>query len=129
MARYRILIVEDNEINQKVLFAYLSNKDITLTLAKNGKEALQLSRENQYDCILMDIAMPVMDGIEATRSIRKKESIKKSRIRTPIIAVTASDPINNRFIFKDAGFDDYVPKPICPLNLKKKITQYSKIRF
>jgi CheY-like chemotaxis protein len=124
---YKILIVEDNEINQKVLFAYLDKENIKLTLAKNGKEAVSHYNKSKFDCILMDIAMPEMDGIQATKKIRKQEISEKNK--TPIIAVTASDPYYNRFLFKEAGFDDYVAKPVTPSNLIDKICRYSKIRF
>ena len=124
---YNILIVEDNDISQKVLCAYLNQDHISLTIAKNGYEAVSCFNNSKYDLILMDIAMPEMDGLQATRNIRKKEN--GSKIRIPIIAVTASDPYQNRHIFFDAGIDDYVSKPVDPDLLMKKITEHSKIRF
>lgn len=124
---YKILIVEDNDINQKVLCAYLNQDHISLTIAKNGNEAVSCYNNTTYDLILMDIAMPEMDGLQATRNIRKKENGGKRHI--PIIAVTASDPYNNRHIFSDAGIDDYLPKPVDPILLKEKIVQHSVIEF
>ena len=124
---YNILIVEDNDINQKVLCAYLNQDHISLTIASNGIEALRYYDNSKYDLILMDIAMPEMDGLQATKNIRNKENGKKRHI--PIIAVTASDPYNNRHIFREAGIDDYIPKPIDPKLLLKKITEHSIIQF
>ncbi len=124
---YNILIVEDNDINQKVLCAYLNQDHISLTIANNGNEAIRCYDNSTYDLILMDIAMPEMDGLQATQNIRNKENGNKKHI--PIIAVTASDPYNNRHIFREAGIDDYLPKPVDPKLLLEKITKYSKIRF
>ena len=122
---YNILIVEDNDINRKVLCAYLDHDHTSLTIAENGSQAVSLFNKAKYDLILMDIAMPEMDGIQATRKIRKKEN--GSLLRTPIIAVTASDPYNNKDIFYKAGIDDFVAKPINPDILAEKIMQHSKV--
>ncbi len=124
---YNILIVEDNDINQKVLCAYLNKNHISLTVAKNGNEAVSYFNKSKYDIILMDIAMPEMDGLQATKNIRKKEN--GSKRHTPIIAVTASDPHRNRYTFFEAGIDDYIAKPVNPEILMEKITQHSKIQF
>lgn len=124
---YNILIVEDNDINQKVLCAYLKKDNISLTIAKNGNEAIRCYDNSKYDLILMDIAMPEMDGIQATKNIRDKENINKKHI--PIIAVTASDLYNNKDILLEAGIDDYLSKPVDPILLLKKIKQHSIIQF
>lgn len=124
---FRILIVEDNDINRKVLCAYLKKEEISITIAKNGSEAVSLFENASYDLILMDIAMPEMDGIQATKRIRKTE--KKYKRRTPIIAVTASDAYNNRHVFFKAGIDDYIAKPINPEILEEKINLYSDIQL
>ncbi len=124
---YNILVVEDNFINQRVLLAYLDQDNISLRIANNGLEALKFYNNYLYDCILMDIAMPEMDGIEATRKIRLKERWKKKH--TPIIAVTASDPKNNCDQFFAAGIDDFLAKPVDEQMLKEKITKHSQIIF
>jgi CheY-like chemotaxis protein len=124
---YNILIVEDNDINQKVLCAYLNKDHISLTIAKDGNEAVSCFNSGKYDLILMDIAMPEMDGLQATKNIRKKEN--GSKFHTPIIAVTASDPHYNKHIFFDAGIDDYLTKPVDPVLLEEKITKHSEIQF
>lgn len=117
-----ILIVEDNYINQKVLDTYLSMKGITTFLANNGKEAISFFRKQKFDCILMDIAMPEMDGIAATKTIRNIE--KRASHHTPIIAVTASDPNGNRDLILSSGIDDLIAKPIEEDLLKSTILKY-----
>ena len=124
---FKILVVEDNYINQKVLVAYLNKQNISLLIANNGVEAINFYDNMNFDCILMDIAMPIMDGIEATKEIRLKERWKRKH--TPIIAVTASDPEHNRDKFFAAGIDDYLGKPINEISLKEKIEKYSTIIF
>jgi len=124
---FKILVVEDNYINQRVITAYLAHDNITLLYANNGIEAVNFFNDMNFDCILMDIAMPVMDGIEATKEIRSKE--RWTRKRTPIIAVTASDPESNRDRFFAAGMDDYLAKPVNEKKLKEKIEKYSEIIF
>ncbi len=124
---FKILVVEDNYINQRVLAAYLNKENISLLIANNGLEAINFYNNMNFDCILMDIAMPEMDGIEATKAIRQKERWKRKH--TPIIAVTASDPEHNRDKFFAAGIDDYLGKPINEISLLKKIEKYSAIVF
>lgn len=122
-----ILIVEDNHINQKVLDAYLTMKGIKTFIAKNGLEAIKFFKERKFDCILMDIAMPEMDGITATKHIRKIEQGREKR--TPIIAVTASDPNGNRDLILSSGIDDLIAKPIEEDLLKRMIFQYCGYNF
>jgi CheY-like chemotaxis protein len=124
---FKILVVEDNYINQRVLAAYLNKENISLLIANNGLEAINFYKNMNFDCILMDIAMPIMDGIEATKEIRLRERWKRKH--TPIIAVTASDPEHNRDRFFAAGIDDYLGKPINEVSLKEKIEKYSTIIF
>ncbi|MBU1012302.1 MAG: response regulator [Bacteroidetes bacterium] len=124
---FKILVVEDNYINQMVITAYLAQDNITLLIANNGIEAVNFFNDMNFDCILMDIAMPEMDGIEATKEIRLKE--RWTRRHTPIIAVTASDPEFNRDRFFAAGMDDYLAKPVNERTLKEKIEKYSEIIF
>ena len=124
---FKILVVEDNKINQKVLSAYLDKKNISLRIANNGIEALRFYNKSDFDCILMDIAMPLMDGLEASRKIRTKEQWSKHH--TPIIAVTAGDPDYNKRKFWEAGIDDYLAKPIDEKMLFEKIEKHSNIIF
>lgn len=112
--KLNILIVEDNLINQMVLESYVTKMGHTYELAENGKEALEMfGNGHHFDCILMDIQMPVMDGMEATKRIRKMEN--GNEVKIPIVAVTASSPFEDRMELKRSGMNDYIPKPV---NLK-----------
>ncbi|MDO8447127.1 MAG: response regulator [Deltaproteobacteria bacterium] len=104
----KILIVEDNEINMKLIKAILKTKDYILVEAKDGEEALQAVVRERPDLILMDIQIPKIDGLEATRRIRKMEELGN----TLIIALTAHAMEGDREKILDAGCDGYIAKPI-----------------
>ncbi len=106
----KILVAEDNLINQKLAKYMLTNLGHEVTLAANGKEALESSNTNRFDFILMDVQMPIMDGLEATRLIREHE--KQSNTHIPIIALTAHAMKGDRERCLEAGMDDYISKPI-----------------
>ena len=104
-----ILLVEDNLVNQKVATAMIKKLGCEVTVANNGAEALKVIPDKQFDIILMDCQMPVMDGFEATRAIRQMVG----EIRDiPIVAVTAHTLKEDRQRCLDAGMDDYVAKPV-----------------
>ena len=106
------LVVEDNPINQKMIQHTLKNMGITSDCANNGQEGLDMYMENsKYDVVFMDIQMPVMNGIEATKEIIKYEESQKLS-HTPIIAVTANALKGDREKFMEEGMDEYVSKPI-----------------
>jgi len=105
----KILLAEDNIINQKIVLLSLQKVVRQIDVATNGKEALELFGLKQYDLILMDIMMPVMDGIMATKKIREIEATGESHI--PIIAVTANALAGDRENCLAAGVDDYIAKP------------------
>ena len=107
----RILVAEDNMINQDVLRRLLANEPYTLDFARNGEIALENFKRRPYDLVLMDISMPVMDGLAATDGIRTYEQANGSH-RTPIIALTAHALEQEQRSFLDAGMDDIVLKPI-----------------
>jgi two-component system sensor histidine kinase/response regulator len=109
----RILLVEDNEINQEVAMGQLEDAAVLVDLAENGEVALRLIGENQYDVVLMDMQMPVMDGIEATRIIRSDPRLEN----LPIIAMTANAMAADRIRCLDAGMNDHIAKPIDPEQL------------
>ncbi|MDZ7740391.1 MAG: response regulator [Bacteroidota bacterium] len=113
-----VLIVEDNNINQKIIKVFVGKLGHQCVLAENGKEAVDLFEKNKFDCILMDIQMPVMDGIEATQHIRAIEQQRQDEPYTPIIAVTASSPFEDQQEFINAGMDEYIPKPVSLQKLK-----------
>ena len=103
-----LLLVEDNAVNQMVVTEMLQIPGITIDLAGNGREAIQLIREKKYDAILMDVQMPEMDGIETTKAIRNKLALKD----IPIIAMTAHARYGDQEKCLAAGMNDYIPKPV-----------------
>ena len=115
-----ILLVEDNDLNQLVAEELLNIVGINVYLANNGKEALSAVEKTNYDAVLMDAQMPVMDGYEATRKIRKNPSFKK----LPIIAMTANALKGDREKCLAAGMNDYISKPIDPKQLYSVLKQW-----
>jgi len=105
----RILLVEDNEMNRKILISMLKSRDMTCDVALDGGEALKAVSEKDYDIVFMDCQMPVMDGYECTSKIRLFEGDKK---HTTIIAVTANAMQGDSAKCIEAGMDDYISKPI-----------------
>ena len=104
----RILLVEDNEINQEVAMAVLGSAGIEVTVAGNGQEALDMLGRQDFDAVLMDCQMPVMDGYAATRALRQQPH----RQSLPIIAMTANAMVGDRDAALAAGMNDHVAKPI-----------------
>ena len=117
------LVAEDNIINQKLIKHILTNFGLNITLANDGKEALDLRKENDYDIIFMDIQMPVMSGIESTKEIILFEQ-RNNKKHIPIVALTANALAGDREIYIEAGMDDYLSKPINVIKLKKLIGNY-----
>ena len=111
-----VLIVEDNRINQKLTAKILEKNGYSYDVAANGKEALNLYRENRYDLVLMDCLMPEMDGYVATLKIRQFEK-KNNLRRIPVIALTANVMKGERQKVLSAGMDDYIAKPVNPQNM------------
>jgi len=109
-----ILVVEDNAINLRLITAALTRLGHKVDSATDGQIALDKFRENTYDAILMDIMMPVMDGLTSTREIRKLEAARPSaqRKRVKIIAITANAFEDDRSKFFESGMDFYMNKPI-----------------
>jgi CheY-like chemotaxis protein len=106
----RVLVAEDNAVNQKLVRRLLEKNGYSVLVAENGHVALEAFRQHTFDLVLMDLQMPVMGGLEATRNIRSLErSIDR---RTPIIAVTAfSEQCAKESCF-EAGMDEYLTKPL-----------------
>jgi two-component system sensor histidine kinase/response regulator len=106
----QVLLVEDNEINQQVAKEIIEGAGLMVTIANNGQEAVNAVKEKQYDAVLMDVQMPVMDGYTATREIRKDERFKE----LPVIAMTAHAMTGDAERSLAAGMNDHVTKPIDP---------------
>ena len=118
-----ILIAEDQIINQKIMVQLLKKKGYNVSTAENGKEAFEMAKEKQYDLIFMDVQMPEMDGLDATRLIRKFE--KKKKYYTPIIAMTALAMKGDKERCLDSGMDYYITKPVNPTELYESIEEYA----
>ncbi len=118
LKEFRILLVEDNLINQKISKVTLEKKGCRLDVANNGKEGLEKYRKNPYDLVLMDIQMPVMDGLEATRKIREFEK-KQGERHAFIVALTANATEADRKKAMEAGMDGFIAKPFDPNELMK----------
>jgi CheY-like chemotaxis protein/HPt (histidine-containing phosphotransfer) domain-containing protein len=122
--RLRLLLAEDNRMNQKLASRLLEKMGHEVSLAVNGKEALEMLRQKSFDMILMDIQMPVMGGVEATRWIREEE--QKSGGHIPIIAVTAHAMAGDAEKYLQSGMDGYVSKPIRTGFLRAEIERVAK---
>ncbi len=118
LQKFRILMVEDNLINQKINKVIFEKTGCKLEVANNGKEGLEKYKTNPYDLVLMDIQMPVMDGLEATRKIRQFEK-EKRRHPAYIVALTANAMESDRKKTKEAGMDGFIAKPFNPKELFK----------
>ena len=135
-----ILLVEDYPTNQQIALRHLNRAGYKVDLAENGEQAVDLFMHNRYDLILMDIQMPVMDGYEATRRIRKAENRDQqanlesrssnlpaaSRVRTPIIAMTAHAIKGYREKCIESGMDDYISKPVRRMSLLAMVEKWSE---
>jgi signal transduction histidine kinase/CheY-like chemotaxis protein/HPt (histidine-containing phosphotransfer) domain-containing protein len=118
---WRVLLAEDNVVNQKLALRLLQRQGHTVVLASTGKEALALLKEQSFDMILMDVQMPEMDGLEATGQIRAGE--KETGRHLPIVAMTAHAMAGDRERCLKAGMDEYVSKPIQAHELYKAIAR------
>ena len=105
----RILIVEDNPVNQRLASLVLQKAGWSYGIANHGGEALELLEKDEYDLVLMDCQMPVMDGFEATRQIREAETVSSKHI--PILALTANARTADRDACMAVGMDDFIAKP------------------
>ena len=118
-----VLVAEDNAINQKLILNILNKLGLKVTLANNGEEALHLRQKNNYDMIFMDVQMPVMGGIEATKEILTYEE-KNRKHHIPIVALTANALQGDREKYLDAGMDDYLSKPLVLEHLIQLLKKY-----
>ena len=119
----RILLVEDNRINQKVALGILGKLGVGAEVAENGEEALELLRTTQYDLVFMDVQMPVMNGFEAALQIRALEEDNTNR-NIPVVAMTANAMQGDRERCIQAGMDDYISKPVTPRALLEALERW-----
>ena len=106
-----ILLVEDNVLNQRIVTFSLRKYQHDVTIANNGKEALDIFKTTRFDVIFMDIMMPVMDGMDATLKIREFERQNQVQKQTPIIALTANTMDNDREKCLSYGMNEFMAKP------------------
>lgn len=121
--RGKILVVEDNKVNQLLIQSILEDYDITFEIANDGVEAVKVFKDHCYDLILMDENMPNMNGVVATQVIRRYEA-EHSLEKTPIIAVSANAFSEDKARFKNAGMDDCITKPYTERDVVLKLQQY-----
>ncbi len=122
----RILVAEDNPVNQKVALRFLKGIGHTATLVTNGQEAIDALRREPFDLVLMDVQMPIMDGLEATRAIRHAEAEAAPGFsrRIAIVAMTANALSGDRETCLAAGMDDYVSKPLTPESVSSVLDRF-----
>jgi CheY-like chemotaxis protein/HPt (histidine-containing phosphotransfer) domain-containing protein len=120
----RILLVEDNTFNQQIALEMLEEAGSSVCLANNGAEALDLLHQAEFDCVLMDVQMPLMDGLEATRRIRADPALAATRV----LAMTATATKDDRERCLQAGMDDFIAKPIQPALMYQKIASWLPAR-
>jgi two-component system sensor histidine kinase/response regulator len=125
ITQVHVLVAEDNLINQKVAVRLLSGLGYSADVASNGAIALEMVQKNSYDAVLMDVQMPVMDGLEATRAIRRLASEVAS---IPIIALTANALAGDRETYLAAGMDDFLAKPLDKAELERVARKWIRVR-
>lgn len=119
----KVLIVDDILINRMLLADIATSIGCECTLAKNGKEAIDLIMANDFNMVLMDIEMPVMNGLETTAAIRKMEGRKSS---TPVIALTAHDPADFFSEYSACGFNELITKPYLITKIQKLVDDFCR---
>ena len=123
-ARLRVLVVEDNIINQRLALTLLRRLGWTVSLACNGFDAIAALERENFGLVLMDVQMPVMDGLMATREIRRRFP---PECQPAIIAFTANTLPGDRELCLAAGMDDYLSKPVDPAEMSEKLARWNTI--
>lgn len=118
-----VLVAEDNIVNQRVAAGQLKRLRVKAVVASDGQRALELLAQSQYDAVLMDCDMPVLDGVEATKRLRQMEK-DKGAARMPVIAMTAHAMESDREMCLKSGMDDYLSKPIEPSKLLETLRKW-----
>jgi CheY-like chemotaxis protein len=118
----KVLVVEDIPLNMELIIEVFTSMRFIVYAASNGEEAVIMTQKEQYDLIIMDIEMPIMDGITATKIIKRNPAYAK----IPIVVLTAYAMKGDREKFLEQGFDDYIAKPIDVPSFMKKMEKYRK---
>ncbi len=118
----KVLVVEDNPLNMELILEILLARDFVVDTVDNGEKAIKITEKNSYDLILMDIALPGIDGVEATRLIKSKPGYKN----VPFVALTAFAMAGDKERLLNEGFTDYVSKPLDIQDFIKKMEKYRK---
>ncbi|RUM68785.1 MAG: hypothetical protein DSZ05_00575 [Sulfurospirillum sp.] len=121
--KYHILVAEDNEINRTLINKILTSQNLDVTTVEDGKKAVEARKNGDYDLIFMDIAMPVMDGVTATKAILEYEE-QNNLQHIPVVALTANVLKGDREKFLNDGFDEYLPKPITQKDILELLHSY-----
>lgn len=125
-SKLQVLIVDDNAINREIVCSMLKKMDCNPIVAKDGIEAVEISKNEAHDIILMDVQMPGMDGLEASRTIRKRE-LDLGLVRKPIIALTANAMTDDKENCIKAGMDDYLTKPFTRVQLTELMSRWTEV--
>ncbi|HOO31808.1 MAG TPA: response regulator [Thermotogota bacterium] len=120
----KILLAEDDLISRRLIKILIDKIGYQITTVENGQQVIEEMKNDDYDLILMDIQMPILDGLEATKKIRLIENEEQLK-RIPVIAVTAHAMVGDREKCLSSGMDDYMTKPIEEVELIKKIREYT----
>ena len=125
----KLLLVDDNVVNQKLASAMLARLNLTFDVASNGQEAVDMSASHPYALVLMDMEMPVLDGISATRAIRAREHADAASHHLPVIAMTANALQEDRDRCMAAGMDGYIAKPVNLRALQSELQRVGALKL
>jgi two-component system sensor histidine kinase/response regulator len=120
----RVLAAEDNSVNQRVVRSQMQKLGVVVGVVNNGQEALEALESRRYALVLMDCQMPVMDGLAATRELRRREAASGGKERMPVVAMTANALDGDERLCLEAGMDDYLPKPVKLDSLEKVLDRW-----
>ena len=123
----KILLVEDNVLNQKVVTFHLRKRHYDVVATASGYEAIKIVKREPVDLILMDIMLPEMNGFEITKEIREYENQINKKNKVPIIALTANTLDNDKEKCLQAGMDDYLPKPFTAQDLYRVMEAFTRM--
>ncbi|MDP2841134.1 MAG: response regulator [Candidatus Methanoperedens sp.] len=118
----KVLLVEDNPLNMELIIEILRSQGFTVDTADDGEKAIIMAEKSTYDLILMDIALPGIDGVETTKKIRSKTQFKN----VPVVALTAFAMAGDKERLLNAGFSEYISKPLDVHEFVKKMEKYRK---